>query len=71
MKLLSLTIHQHDASLTGDKVHIEMDYITAIREYTYPKTSFTEITTITGDKYEVKETFAEIEETVRKGKKWL
>jgi hypothetical protein len=71
MKFLTLTIHQHESALTGDHVHLEVDYIVSIREYTYPKSSFTEVTMITGDRFNVNETFAEIQDTLRKQGKWL
>ena len=66
MKILTLTLN-----VGYDKIHLETDYIVSFREYDSSTPRYTEIIMITGDKYKVKETFAEIESILRKTGKLL
>lgn len=70
MKILKLSLNVHDATTSGKEVYINPEHIVSIRPYAYSSGNYTEITIVSGEKFQVKETIEEIGQSLGT-KKWL
>ena len=68
MKLLKLSLNVHDATTSGKEVFLNSEHIVSVRPYIFSSGNYTEIGTISGEKFQVKETVEEIEKLMKKGK---
>lgn len=60
MKILKLSLNVHDATTSGKEVYINLEYIASLRPCTFSSGNYTEITMVSGEKFQVKETIKEI-----------
>ena len=60
MKILKLSLNVHDATTSGKEVYINLEHIASLRPYTYSSGNYTEITMVSGEKFQVKETIKDI-----------
>jgi uncharacterized protein YlzI (FlbEa/FlbD family) len=70
MKILKLSLNVHDATTSGKEVYINPEHIVSIRPYTYSSGNYIEITLVSGEKFQVKDTVEEIGQSLGT-KKWL
>jgi uncharacterized protein YlzI (FlbEa/FlbD family) len=69
MKIMKLSLNVHDNTTSGKEIYLNPDHIVSLRPYTFSSGNYTEISMINGEKFQVKETFNEIEKIG--GKKWM
>ena len=69
MKIMKLSLNVHDNTTSGKEIYLNSDHIVSLRPYTFSSGNYTEISMINGEKFQVKETFNEIEKIG--GKKWM
>jgi len=60
MKLLKLSLNVHDNTTSGKEIYLNPDHIASLRPYTFSSGNYTEISMISGEKFQVKETIKEI-----------
>ena len=60
MKILKLSLNVHEDTTSGKEVYINLEHVASLRPYTYSSGNYTEITMVSGEKFQVKETIKDI-----------